>query len=104
VRAIPAQKRTLARQSRTVRFQATTSAAQMQTVRSHIRPHIGSAAQHLRPPKVQIPIDHRLRTAGSGTVDFRAPDGVRNSKRKLPVRFWGEKLMGWTPPDGIDVP
>ncbi|MDG5752366.1 hypothetical protein P8R33_14720, partial [Qipengyuania sp. XHP0211] len=36
-------------------------------------------------------IAHRVRPAGSGTVDFPTPRGVRNSKRKRTVSFAAKK-------------
>lgn len=80
--ADPAQKRTSICHNQTVRIYAATSLPKKQTVHSQIRPHIGSPCQRPAPPKIQIPIDHRLRPAGSGTADFPTPHGVRNSKRK----------------------
>ena len=64
----------------TVRFQAAASPADKPTVRSHIRPLIGTVSSRPGRPAIEIPIDHRVGPAGSGTADFPTPHGVRNSK------------------------
>ncbi|MDB5712720.1 MAG: hypothetical protein JWO15_117, partial [Sphingomonadales bacterium] len=49
--------------------------------------HFGTPDQRIELPKVEIPIGLRWLPAGSGTADFRSPDGVRNSKRLRKVSF-----------------
>lgn len=45
-------------------------------VRSQIRRHIRSNHQRPELPKVEIPIDHRLRPAGSGIADMPLPGHI----------------------------
>jgi len=63
----------------TVCFQAAASPADNPTVRSHIRPLIGTLSSRPGRTAIEIPIDHRVGPAGSGTADFPTPHGVRNS-------------------------
>ncbi|WP_235364744.1 hypothetical protein, partial [Sphingomonas sp. ERG5] len=52
---------------------------------------IGSVHHRPAPTDIEIPIEHRLRPAGSGTEDFPTPGGVRNSQRKRTVHFQAPK-------------
>jgi len=72
-------------------------------------PLIGTVSSRRDQRKVEIPIAHRVRPAGSGTVDFPTPRGVRNSKRKATVRcqtFVRGKLTFNSHPKGggLDAP
>jgi hypothetical protein len=84
---VPAQKRTPPLRKQTVRFQAAASPADKPTVRSHIRPLIGTLSSRPGRTAIEIPIDHRVGPAGSGTADFPTPHGVRNSKRQRKSSF-----------------
>ena len=70
----------------TVSFQAAASPADKPTVRSHMRPLIGTFGSRPGRPAIEIPIDHRVGPAVSGTADFPTPRGVRNSKRQRTFR------------------
>src|SRR5690606_17585881 len=70
------------------RICATSRTSPKQTGSSRNRRHASCDLPHPGRPEAQIPIDHRLRPAGSGTVDFPTPHGVRNSKRERTDGFW----------------
>lgn len=85
--ADPFHKRTHARQKPPVHIWATSTAPEKRSVCFQIRPHIRSVDQRPELPKVEIPIDHSPRPAGSGIRDFRTPAGVRNSSGKRTFRL-----------------
>lgn len=81
------QKQQSHHQNQTDQFPATAMPSHNRTSCYQIRPLIDIVSSRRDQRKVEKPIAHRVRPAGSGTVDFPTPRGVRNSKRKRSVCF-----------------
>ena len=69
------------RQNQTTHPPTAALSLQNQTCCSQTRPLIATVSRRPDQPRSENPIAHLMRPAGSGTVDFPTPLGVRNSKR-----------------------